>query len=87
MLSMPMDISFAAAIPCREGCGQLFEMLQEADNQLCKSANSPGLRLAERGGPTVLDIVGRSNPWAKEWSCSRKDCAPCNIRCLLAAEA
>ena len=32
-------------------------------------------------------MVGRNNPWAGEWACPRKDCAPCAGRGLLAQEA
>ena len=33
-----------------------------------------------------MDLLGRSNPWAKDWSCDRKECQICKGRCLLAEE-
>ena len=41
----------------------------------------------EKGGPTILDQVGRNNPWAGEWFCLRGNCLPCKWRLLLAKEA
>ena len=33
-----------------------------------------------------MDLVGRNNPWAKDWACPRKSCLPCEGRGLLTAE-
>ena len=33
-----------------------------------------------------MDLVGRNNPWAKEWFCPRENCSPCQGRRLLALE-
>ena len=40
----------------------LRKLLQKADDQLCLSVNSPSVRFVERGGPTLMDTVGRNNP-------------------------
>lgn len=50
----------------------LRNLLQEKDEVSCKTANSPVIRFVERGGPTVLDVVGRKNPWVmpKEGLCT-----------------
>ena len=33
-----------------------------------------------------MELVGKSNPWSREWFCPRKNCVPCKGRLLLAAE-
>ena len=33
----------------------------------------PKVRFIERGGPTLMDTVGRNNPNAKEWYCHRQE--------------
>ena len=65
---------------------RLRKILQEIDEDLCRTTNSPTARFIERGGPTVLELVGRNNPWGKEWVCPRRKCLPCQSRGLLAAE-
>ena len=44
------------------------------------------VKFVERGGPTVMETVGRSNPGAKDWSCTRKECIACLSRSLLGEE-
>ena len=34
----------------------------------------------------LIDLVSRSNSWAKEWQCGQGNCAPCEGRLMLAAE-
>ena len=48
---------------------KLRMVLQNIDEDLCRTTNSPTTRFIERGGPTIIDRVGRNNPWAKEWIC------------------
>ena len=43
----------------------LRKILQKADDQLCLSVNSPSVRFVERGGPTLMETVGRNNSNAK----------------------
>ena len=64
----------------------LRKMLQKVNDQLCLSVNSPSVRFVERGGPTLMDTVGRNNPNAKVWYCPRQDCEPCKGRRILGAE-
>ena len=35
----------------------------------------------------MIDDLGKTNPWAAEWFCPRKDCLPCQGRSFLAQEA
>ena len=65
---------------------RLRKTLQEMDEDICRTTNSPTARFIERGGPTVLELVGRNNPWGKEWICLCRNCLPCRSRGLLAAE-
>ena len=53
---------------------ELRKRLQEADDLITKATNCPPARFVERGGPTIVDTVGRTNPLAGEWYCSRDDC-------------
>ena len=65
---------------------RLSKILQEADNRFSVEHNSPRVRFTERGGPTVGFECLRSNPWASDWNCGRKDCLPCESRDKIAAE-
>ena len=64
----------------------LRKSLQEADEVICKTTNSPTVRFVERGGPTLMDLVGKNNPWSRDWYCPRPNCYPCQGRQILAAE-
>ena len=64
----------------------LRKNLQKKDEELCRTTNSPTARFIERGGTTLIGLVGRNNPWAKDWACPRKSCLPCAGRGMLAAE-
>ena len=66
--------------------GKLRKLLQRMDEDLCRTTNSPKARFIERGGPTLLDLVGRNNPWGREWTCPCRNNLPCQSRGLLAAE-
>ena len=66
---------------------RLRKQLQELDDTIGEATNSPGVRFVERcGGSNLIDILTSSNPWAKEWSCGRKNCLPCHSRQMLAGE-
>ena len=61
--------------------------LQDADDKLVSSINSPSVQFVERGGPILMETVGNNNPDSKEWYCGRIDCAPCQGGEQLGAEA
>ena len=63
---------------------KLKKYLQEADEVICKTTNSLTVRFVERGGPTLMDLVGKNNPWSREWYCPRPNCYPCQGRRILA---
>ena len=62
------EIETVVFIPTTEG-SKLKKILQEKDDNLCRIAGSPTVRFVEKGGPTILDQVGRNNPWAGDWFC------------------
>ena len=48
---------------------------------------SPAVRFVERcGGQTLGELLGSSNPWARDFRCGREGCIPCQGRDLLAEE-
>ena len=63
---------------------KLKRRLQKSHEKICKVTNSLTLRFVERERPTLIDIVGRNNPWTKEWSLPRENCYPYQERRLLA---
>ena len=65
---------------------ELKSLLQNQDNILAQATNSPQIRFVERAGTTLMEDLGRNNPWASEWYCPRKDCLPCQGRAFLAKE-
>ena len=54
---------------------------------MCQASNCPQVRFVERAGTTIIEELGKNNPWASEWYCPRQDCLPCQGRMELAAEA
>ena len=66
-------------IPSTPG-SKLKNLLQSQDNLITSSMNTPQVRFVERSGTTVMEDLGRTNPWAAEWFCPRKDCVPCQGR-------
>ena len=60
--------------------------LQNQDNQLAQATNTPQVRFVERAGTTIMEELGRNNPWATDWFCPRKDCLPCQGMAFLAKE-
>ena len=54
---------------------------------LGEATGTPVCRFVERVGErTIMDLLGRSNPWAKDWWCDRKECLPCQGRQRLARD-
>ena len=56
--------------------GELAKRLQEEDDRFRKGTNLRRIKVVERGGITIKDVLARTNPWVKE-GCSRSDCLPC----------
>ena len=80
------EIEIVVIVPATPG-SILIGRLQKQDNLVCQASNCLQVRFVERAGTTVMEELGRNNPWANEWSCPRQDCLPCQGHLLLAAEA
>ena len=65
---------------------KLRDMLQERDNQMAEIVGAPALRFVEKGGDTILDIIGQSDPWKGETYCQRTDCLHCKGRQVISQE-
>ena len=48
--------------------------------------NTPVVRVVEKAGTKLMEEVGDTNPWKKEWCCPRKTCLPCQGQAILGAE-
>ena len=51
-------------------------MIQEADDRIARETGQRRVKVVERGGSTLMDMLGKANPWESE-SCGREDCFPC----------
>ena len=72
-------------IPATPG-SVLRKKLQEMDYGVTKATNSPTVRIVDRGGPSIVDIIGRTNPLAREWFCPREDCQQCRSRQIISKD-
>ena len=64
-----------------------MKKLKRSDELLTKCTGAPDVRFVERAGRTVIDLLGRSNPWAAEQGCQRHSCLPCWSKYWLTEEA
>ena len=55
----------------------LKKTLQGAINQQAKINGTPSVRVVERGGTKILQLLSQANPWAAQ-HCGRKGCLPCS---------
>ena len=69
------DIEAVLFVPHTPG-GLLARLLQEEDEKFRRGTELKRIKMVERGGKTVKDILSTTNPWAKD-GCSREDCLPC----------
>ena len=81
-----IQIETVVFIPATPG-SELKARLQRQDNIMCQASNCPKVRFLERAGTTLIEELGKNNPWASEWYCPRQDCLPYQGRMELAAEA
>ena len=69
------DIEAVLFVPHTPG-GQLAHMLQEEDDKFRRGTCLKRIKMVERGGKSMKDILCQNNPWAQD-GCSRDDCLPC----------
>ena len=55
--------------------GELAKRLQKAENKIAKFTGER-VRICERGGKTIREILHKSNPWSGG-NCGRRNCLPC----------
>ena len=69
------DIESVMFVPYTKG-SRLQKILQESDDQYIRGNRSKRIRFVERGGQTLEQILGRSDPWGNR-GCERMDCLQC----------
>ena len=62
-------------IPHTEG-SKLRKALQAAEDKYARLNGTDKVRMVERGGRKIMQLLVRSDPWAGE-PCGRQDCLPC----------
>ena len=65
----------------------LKNQLQTIDEMLAAQLGAPSVRFVERSGDTIVNTLGRTNPWSDEFVCGRVPCLPCDSRLWLQMEA
>ena len=55
----------------------LARELQEMEDQFSEMMKVPRIKIIERAGRTIMDVLGRPDPWAGQ-DCGRKGCWPCS---------
>ena len=51
-------------------------MSQEVDNKYIQGTKTKRIKVVERSGIMLKDLIGRSDPW-KNRGCTRSKCVPC----------
>ena len=69
------EIETVLFVPYTEG-SRLQKLIQQADDDFVKGGKSKRLRVVERGGQTLEQMLGRNDPWGGH-SCPRNDCLQC----------
>ena len=72
----PEDSTKVPAIGCGTENSELARLLQQEDDYFRKGTSLKRIKMVERGGKSMKDILCKKNPWADE-GCTRIDCLPC----------
>ena len=62
-------------VPCTPG-GALQRLLQVAEDKFIQGTKLKRIRMVERGGIKLKDLLSSKDPWENE-KCERQDCLPC----------
>ena len=62
-------------VPCTPG-GALQRLLQNEEDRFTEKTRLKRIRIVERGGTKLTDLLITSDPWEKE-RCERTNCLPC----------
>ena len=57
----------------------LKKILQQLEKQVTGNKRTGKVRIVERAGPTIADILCNKAPWTSEW-CNRQGCKPCEAK-------
>ena len=60
--------------------GILQKKVQNAENSFVEIVGGECVRVVEKGGETLLNMLGRNDPWSSRRSCTDKDCPSCSSR-------
>ena len=58
----------------------LQKLMQENEDKLCTLTGGPMVRVVEKGGEVLSNLLGRSDPWAAARSCRDPKCPTCATR-------
>ena len=61
----------------------LQKQVQDSENKLMDLLGGPKVRIVEKGGDTLLDLLGRNDPWAASRRCPDPSCPTCASRMWL----
>ena len=69
------DFETVMFVPFTEG-SRLQKLLQSSDNEFISKGNNKRIKFVERGGTTLEQVLGRSDPWGSR-GCPRTSCFQC----------
>ena len=61
----------------------LKSKVQSAEDQFAKMTGGGRVRVLEKGGQVLIDLLGRNDPWASRRTCADPGCQPCQSRTWL----
>ena len=64
----------------------LMRDVQEAEEYFTEHLGGPRVRVLERGGDTLVNTLGRNDPWAAQIRCPDQDCVTCESTVWLVAQ-
>ena len=79
------EVECVVFVPATPG-SRLRDTLQKEDDNMSQALNAPSLRFVEKGGTTIKEKVGQSDPWKGDTFCQREYCLHCQGRYVLAEE-
>ena len=65
---------------------KLKKTIQEAEDKYSDLIGGKRVRVIEKGGDSLINLLGRNDPWASKRVCTDKDCMPCTSRTWLNEE-
>ena len=73
------EVEATLMVPFTPGSG-LKKSIQRAEDDYCAATGSKRIRVIERGGSRLLDLLGRNDPWASQRTCGDEACVTCTSR-------